>query len=53
MEKLSDADWKKVTEAEKWPVEVTAHHLTGVLDVPPAPKRPARRIARYGPYDDR
>ena len=37
-EKLSDADWKKVTTAEKWPVGVTAHHvasshagLTGAL----------------------
>lgn len=27
MEKLSDADWKKVTAAEKWPVGVTAHHV--------------------------
>jgi len=27
LEKLSDADWKKVTEAEKWTVGVTAHHL--------------------------
>ena len=27
--KLSDADWKKVTEAEKWPVGVTAHHVAG------------------------
>jgi len=26
-EKLNDADWKKVTSAEKWPVGVTAHHL--------------------------
>jgi len=26
-EKLSDADWKKMTSAEKWPVGVTAHHL--------------------------
>jgi hypothetical protein len=24
---LSDADWKKVTSAEKWPVGVVAHHL--------------------------
>ena len=28
-EKLSDADWKKVTTAEKWPVGVTAHHAAG------------------------
>jgi hypothetical protein len=27
LEKLSDADWKKVTAAEKWTVGVTAHHL--------------------------
>jgi hypothetical protein len=26
-EKLSDADWKKTTSAEKWPVGVTAHHI--------------------------
>jgi hypothetical protein len=29
LEKLSDADWKKVTEAEKWTVGVTAHHVAG------------------------
>ena len=29
LEKLSDADWKKVTEAEKWSVGVTAHHVAG------------------------
>ena len=27
LEKLSDADWKKVTSAEKWPVCVVAHHI--------------------------
>jgi hypothetical protein len=27
--KLSEADWKKTTEAEKWPVGVTAHHVAG------------------------
>ena len=26
-ETLSDADWKKVTAAEQWPVGVTAHHI--------------------------
>ena len=26
---LSDAEWKKVTTAEKWPVGVTAHHVAG------------------------
>ena len=29
LEKLSDTDWKKVTEAEKWSVGVTAHHVAG------------------------
>jgi hypothetical protein len=29
MEGLSDADWKKVTAAEKWSVGVTAHHVAG------------------------
>jgi hypothetical protein len=32
IENLSDADWKKVTEAEKWPVGVTAHHLASALE---------------------
>lgn len=32
LEKLSEADWRKVTEAEKWPVGVTAHHLAGSYD---------------------
>ena len=32
---LSDADWKKVTEAEQWPVGVTAHHAAGALEVVP------------------
>ena len=27
LEKLSDADWKKITSAEKWPVCVVAHHI--------------------------
>ena len=27
LEKLSDADWKKVTSAEKWPICVVAHHI--------------------------
>ena len=26
-DKLSDADWKKVTSAEKWPVCVVVHHI--------------------------
>ena len=29
--KLGDADWRKVTAAEKWTVGVTAHHLAGAL----------------------
>lgn len=32
LERLSEADWRKVTEAEKWPVGVTAHHLAGSYD---------------------
>jgi hypothetical protein len=32
LDKLSDADWTKVTEAEKWSVGVTAHHLASVLE---------------------
>ncbi len=27
VEGLNDADWKKVTSAEKWPVGVVAHHV--------------------------
>ena len=27
LEKLSDADWKKATAAEKWTVAATAHHV--------------------------
>jgi DinB superfamily len=29
LDKISDADWKKVTSAEKWPVGVVAHHIAG------------------------
>ncbi len=32
LERLSDAEWKKVTQAEKWSVGVTAHHYAGVLE---------------------
>jgi hypothetical protein len=32
LEKLEDKDWRKVTEAEKWSVGVTAHHLAGALE---------------------
>src|SRR3989442_1675548 len=29
LERLSEADWKKTTETEKWPVGVVAHHVAG------------------------
>ena len=29
IERVSDADWKKVTAAEKWSVGVVAHHIAG------------------------
>jgi len=32
LDKLTEADWKKVTEAEKWTVGATAHHLAGGLE---------------------
>jgi len=32
IEMLSDADWKKVTAAERWTVGVTAHHLAGAFE---------------------
>ena len=32
LQKLGDADWKKVTASEKWTVGVTAHHLAGGLE---------------------
>ena len=32
LEQLTDADWNKVTAAERWTVGVTAHHLAGALD---------------------
>jgi uncharacterized protein (TIGR03083 family) len=32
LEKLGDADWKKVTAAEGWTVGATAHHLAGGLE---------------------
>jgi ribosomal protein S18 acetylase RimI-like enzyme len=32
LEKLSEADWTKVTEAEKWSVGVTAHHFARALE---------------------
>jgi hypothetical protein len=33
LEKLSDADWKKVTSAEKWTVGVVAHHIAQAHEV--------------------
>src|SRR5262245_50176117 len=32
LQRLSDADWKKMTGAEKWSVGVTAHHMAGALE---------------------
>ena len=32
LEKLGDKDWRKATEAEKWSVGVTAHHLASTLE---------------------
>jgi PhnB protein len=32
LERLSDADWRRVTAAEQWTVGVTAHHLAGALE---------------------
>ena len=32
LEKLSEADWKKTTAAEKWTVGVVAHHVAGAHD---------------------
>ena len=29
LDRLSEADWKKTTSAEKWTVGVVAHHLAG------------------------
>jgi hypothetical protein len=33
LERLSDADWKKTTSAEKWSVGVVAHHMAGGHEV--------------------
>jgi hypothetical protein len=32
LEGLGEADWKKVTAAERWPVGVTAHHLASAFE---------------------
>jgi uncharacterized protein (TIGR03083 family) len=32
IEQLSEADWKRVTAAERWTVGVTAHHLAGAFE---------------------
>jgi alpha-ketoglutarate-dependent taurine dioxygenase len=39
LEKLTDADWKKTTSAEKWTVAVTAHHIASSYE-------PATRIIK-------
>jgi len=33
IERISDADWKKTTAAEKWPVGVVAHHIAVAHEV--------------------
>jgi DinB superfamily len=45
LERLSDADWKKTTSAEKWTVGVTAHHLASAYEAVP---RIATTIASGG-----
>src|SRR5438128_8905888 len=32
LQRLGEADWKKMTQAETWSVGVTAHHMAGVLE---------------------
>ena len=32
LKKLSDEDWKKITQGEKWSVAATAHHMAGSFD---------------------
>ena len=32
LERLSDTDWKKLTDAERWTVGVTAHHLASAFE---------------------
>jgi hypothetical protein len=32
LERLSDADWKQLTAAERWTVGVTAHHLASAFE---------------------
>ena len=32
LEQLSEADWKRVTAAERWTVGVTAHHLASAFE---------------------
>jgi hypothetical protein len=39
LERLTDADWKKTTAAEKWTVAVTAHHIASSYE-------PATRIIK-------
>jgi hypothetical protein len=33
LEKLTDADWKKATAAEKWTVAVMAHHIASSFEL--------------------
>ena len=33
LERLSEADWKKTTSAEKWSVAVVAHHMAGSHEI--------------------
>src|SRR3989442_9266751 len=51
LEKLGDADWKKVTAAERWTVGVTAHHLArGAGGGGRHPERsPCREAGTQGP----
>jgi hypothetical protein len=32
LEKLDEGDWAQVTDAERWPVGVTAHHIAAALE---------------------
>jgi DinB superfamily len=32
LDEVSEAEWRKVTEAEQWPVGVTAHHYASALE---------------------
>ena len=49
IEKLSEADWKKVTSAEQWSVGVTAHHVAEWRTIPVVPFSPRRMRRRLDP----